>query len=189
MTPGSDPQPQPERPGPPPLPPQHQPPPQQGPRPPRPPQQQQRRPQQPALRRPLPPRPPPRPRRHHHHGKASRARIGLVVVFVLFRLLDFMALYGVPEELNRPVISSVITGSIWSTALLLGVWLRKSWARFILIALVGLATIGLIILFPILADYPAMTPTLVCELLVNAGVFAWLTLSRDVRRLVSRDRE
>ena len=145
--------------------------------------------QRPPPRRPLPPRPPPRARRHHHRGKASRARIGLIVVFVLFRLLDFITLNDIPPELSRQLVSSVITSAIWTTALLIGIWLRKPWARLILIALLGLASVSIIILIPMIADYPAMMTPLVSTLAVHAGVFGWLILSRDVRRLTSRERE
>ena len=108
---------------------------------------------------------------------------------MLFRLLDFITLNDIPPELSRQLVSSVITSAIWTTALLIGIWLRKPWARLILIALLGLASVSIIILIPMIADYPAMMTPLVSTLAVHAGVFGWLILSRDVRRLTSRERE
>lgn len=108
---------------------------------------------------------------------------------MLFRLLDFITLNDIPPELTRQLISFVITSAIWTTALLIGVWLRKPWARLILIALLGLASVFIIIMFPMITDYPALLTPLVSILIVHAGTFGWLILSRDVRRLISRERE
>ena len=157
--------------------------------PPRQPPQGQQRPPQPPPRRALPPRPPPRPRRHHHRGKASHARIGLLCVFVLFRILDFVALHDIPPELSRGVLSTVITNALWTTALLIGIALRKSWARLILLGLLGLASIVILIMIPVAFDWPVLVPGFVAFFLVYAAIFAWLILSRDVRRLTSRERD
>lgn len=110
-------------------------------------------------------------------------------MFVLFRLLDFMFLMGTPPELNRSLLSSTITGGLWTTALLIAIAMRKAWARLILLALLGLAAVFTIIVLPLAFDYPSLWMPLGAFLLVNAGSFAWLSYSRDVRRLISRDRE
>ena len=214
MTPGSDPQPQPERPAPPPLPPQNQPP--QDPRPPRPPQQQ-RRPPQPPQRRPLPPRPPPRLRKQRHHGKASRARIGLVVIFVLLRMADAFLLLlvpfgqGIPESQGSMegtigyaaaliIVSAVpggtpglatpgiICSTLWTTALLVAIWRRQYWARAILVAMFGVAAlIGMILMTMTPTNSPLFTSMMIREA-VMLGCSAYLIFSRDMHRLTSRER-
>ena len=156
--------------------------------PPRPPQRPGQRPVQPPQRKPLPPRPPPRARKHRH-GKASHARIGLVVIFVLLRLLDFMFLVNAAPEFYRALLASVITGAIWTTALLIAIALRKSWARLILLALFGLATVSVVISLPLAFDLPHLWTPLVASLFVSAGSFAWLCYSRDVHRLTGRARD
>ena len=207
MTPGSDPQPQPERPGPPP----------QGSLPPRPPQQQRRPQQQQPQRRPLPPRPPPRLRKQHHHGKASRARIGLVVIFVLLRMADAFLLLlvpfgqGIPESQSSMdgtfgyaaaliLVSAVpggtpglatpgiICSTLWTTALLVAIWRRQYWARAILVAMFAVAAlIGVILMTGTPTNSPLFTSMMIREA-VMLGCSAYLIFSRDMHRLTSRER-
>ena len=173
MPPGPDPNPQPPGPDPNPQPP--------GPDP-------DQKPAMPRPRRPPPRRPPPR-QRTHRRGNMARARIGLVVIFVLNRVLDFLYLVDIPSELNRPVLSSIITSAIWTTALLIGIALRKAWARLIFLGLLALSVVFILIYFPTAFDYPSLMLPLLASLMVYAGSFAWLIFSRDVHRLTSRERE
>ena len=198
--------------GPPPLPPEAQPTP-QGPRPP----PQQRRPQQAPQRRPLPPRPPPRVRKHRHHGKASGARIGLAVIFVLLRMADAFLLLMVPFgqtiaetqtsmdgtfgfALALIVVSAVpggapglatpgiICSTLWTTALLVAIWRRQYWARIILVAMFwAAALIGVILMTSTPTNSPLFVSMMIREL-VMVGCSAYLMLSRDMHRLTSRER-
>ncbi len=100
-----------------------------------------------------------------------------------------MFLVDAAPEYYRALLSSVITGAIWTTALLIAIALRKSWARLILLALLGLGTVAAAISLPLAFDIPQLWTPLVATLLVSASSFAWLCYSRDVRRLTGRERE
>jgi len=110
-------------------------------------------------------------------------------MFILFRVIDFLFLLGVPPESMRSVWPTIIGSTLWTTALLIAVALRHAWARLILLGLLALATVGLLIVIPMVFDKPALLTPLISSLVVNAGSFAWLFWSRDVHRLTSRDRE
>lgn len=180
MPPGPDPQKRPAPGNPPPRPslPGNPPPPPRGNRPPPP----------GTVRRQARP-PTPRPKRRHHHGRAGRARIGLLVIFALFRVLDFLFLLGVEPEAMRSALATIITSALWTTSLLIAIAFRHAWARLILLALLALGTVALLIFIPMAFDKPALLTPLIGALLVDAGSFAWLFWSRDVHRLTSRDRE
>ena len=100
-----------------------------------------------------------------------------------------MFLMEFPPELNRPLLSSVITHAVWTTALLIAIARRKAWARLIFIGFLGLASVSTMIVIPLIFDEPGLTTPFVCSLIVYATSFGWLCYSRDVRRLTGRDWE
>lgn len=193
MPPGPDPQkrpppgsppPMPGNPPPAPAPPGNRPPP-PGTRPPPP----GNRPPPPAAARRQAGPPAPRPKRRHRHGNPTRARIGLVVVFLLFRVVDFLFILGIPPEGTRLLVVRLCTAALWTTALLIAIALRHAWARVILLVLLALGIVAGLIVTPMVFDQPPLLTPMLTSLLVSAGVFAWLFWSRDVHRLTSRDRE
>ncbi len=147
-----------------------------------------RPPQPPAQRRqarqPVPP-----PKRRHRHGNATRARIGLVVVFLLLGVVEFLFVLGVPPEWKRVLIPSIIVSSLWTTALLIALAFRHAWARLILLGIFALVAVAALVLIPMAFENPTLLTPLLASLLVSAGGFAWLFYSRDIHRLTSRDRE
>ena len=112
-----------------------------------------------------------------------------MVIFMLFGLLDVLIFLAVPPEMTRTVLPSIIISALWTTSLLIAIALRHGWARLILLAILGLGTVALLILTPMVFDRPALLTPLIGALLIKSGSFAWLLWSRDVRRLISRDRE
>lgn len=168
-------------------------PPQPGPRPQPPPPGQPAqppgaRPQPPAKRRQARPPTPP-PKRRHRHGNATRARIGLVVVFLLLCVVEFLFVLGVPPEWKRVLIPSIIVSSLWTTALIIALAFRHAWARLILLGIFALVAVAALVLIPMAFENPTFLTPLFASLLVSAGSFAWLFYSRDIHRLTSRDRE
>ena len=174
MPPGPDPEKKPDA-----APPRRQPPPgPQGQRPPRPPQ-----------RRPAPPRPPPRPRRQHHRGKASRARIGLLVIFTLLRLVDMLFFMALPTGPHGPAVAAMIAAFLWTTALLVAIWRRQEWARIILLIVFGVSAVTASIMAPAVWENQPLITAFVIGGVIVIGCGVWLGYSRDVHRLISRARE
>ena len=161
------------------VPPPRQPPPgPQGQRPPRPPQ-----------RRPPPLRPPPRPRRQHHRGKASHARIGLIVIFVLLRLIDALFFLALPTGPTGLALPALIGAFLWTTALLVGIWRRQEWARIILLVLFGVSAVAASIMAPSVWENGPLITAIMTGGVIVIGCGIWLSYSRDVYRLISRARE
>ena len=133
-----------------------------------------------------------RPHRRRH-GNSRRARVCLAVLFVVFASLQIvMYLHVEPSRTHLPrFMSALINDAIWTTALMLGVWLRQKWARYILIAFQLLSVFGVV-----LASCDLLEPGMMVKdstamgLVVAAGlahaVCAWLLIcSRDFKRLTS----
>ena len=153
------------------------------------PRRQAPRPPQPPQRRPPPPRPPPRPKRHHHRGKASSARIGLVVIFVLLRLIDGLFFLSLPTNPNGLALAAMIGAFLWTTALLVAVWRRQEWARIILIVLFGASAVTASIMAPSVWDNGPLITAFMTGGAIVIGCGIWLGYSRDMHRLISRARE
>lgn len=147
-----------------------------------------RRPPQPPQRRPPLPRPPPRPRRHHH-GKAGRARLGLVVIFLLLRLIDGLFFLALPTGPHGPALAAIIGASLWTTALLVAIWRRQEWARIILLALFGISGVTASIVAPSVWDNDPLITAFITGGVIVVACGIWLGYSRDVHRLISRARE
>ncbi len=134
------------------------------------------------------PRRPPKPRQHRN-GKASRGRVGLVVVFGLLRIVDVFFLLALPTGPSSLPFLAIILAAMWTTAVLIAIWRRQQWARIIMIGLFILVAIAAMVLIPTsTADTPLLTAYVIAAV-VSAGSSAWLLRSRDVRRLTSRERE
>ena len=151
--------------------------------------QGRRPPPQPPQRRPPPPRPPPRPKRQHHRGKASRARIGLIVIFVLLRLVDALLFLALPSGPTGLAVPGMIGAFLWTTALLVGIWRRQEWALIILHGIFGASAVAASIIAPSVWENGALITALVVGGAIVVGSGVWLGYSRDVHRLISRARE
>ena len=156
-----------------------------GPPPPAPPRPQNR----PPMRRALPPKAPPALKRRHHRGKAGRARVGLGVMFGLFRIVDFLWINSMPVELNRLGYPLLILTALWTTPLLVAVARKLSWARLLFLALLGLLTIACLVGISPVLEFPGLITILIITIGAYAGSFFWLLYSRDVHRLIGRGHE
>lgn len=76
------------------------------------------------------------PRRRHRHSKWRNGRFYVFLIFLWLRVADVVALTCVYPHLpsaQRPaVICWVLVTAIWSTVLLIAIWCRQKWAKFIL---------------------------------------------------------
>lgn len=130
----------------------------------------------------------PKPRRHRN-GNVTRARIGLVVVFVLLRLVDAFFVIALPGGPSGLPFAAVLLTGMWTTAVLIVLWRRQQWARIIMIALFGLAAIAALVMIPNTSNDTPFVTAYVVLAAVSVGCGAWLLYARDARRLTSRDRE
>lgn len=110
-------------------------------------------------------------------------------MFFAFCVIHFLWFDATPPEFRRVSYASIINSTIWNTALLLAIALRKSWARLILLTILGLGIAGGLAVTPMLFEIPAFLTIHLITLGILAISFAWLLYSRDVRRLVGRDYE
>jgi hypothetical protein len=94
-----------------------------------------------------------------------------------------------PAADKSRILASIITGAIWTTALLAGVWFRRNWCRYALLLILLLSVASSMIFLPGLFEQPvnyAVLKILSVVTLVN-GAAAWaLACSRDIRRVTSR---
>ena len=138
-------------------------------------------------------RPPPRPqpRKHRRHGNVARARWGLVVIFCLLGITVGFFLNALPLGRTGLTTPAIFGGTLWTSALLIALWLRHAWARILLIGLFGLAAVGTLILVPnTLAETERdLLMAYVAGGLLASGSALYLYYSRDIHRLTSRDRE
>ena len=101
-------------------------------------------------------------------------------------MVDGFFFIALPTGLSIPILTA---STLWTTALLIALWRRQYWARLILIALCGIATMVAAIMAPnSLQDTPLFTAYVV-GVLVTIGCAAYLIKSRDMHRLTSRERE
>lgn len=94
---------------------------------------------------------------------------------------------GTPGLTTPAIFASVL----WTTSLLIALWRRQVWARYLLIGLFGLAAIGGLVMVPNTLD-PKDRDLLMAYVaggLLAVGSALYLYYSRDIHRLTSRDRE
>lgn len=91
------------------------------------------------------------------------------------------------------MLGSIITGAVWTTALLVAISYRKSWARYGLIALLILGVIAFLIVAPAILKNdikePVMAAVLCITTLINGGCAWCLISSSSIRRLTNSNQE
>jgi hypothetical protein len=129
---------------------------------------------------------------HERGPRIAHARLFLVVVFVLQRLGDA----AVIRLTFQPVFASsllrgVAIGSLfWTTALLVGVWRRLSWARYLLIGFNWLYVAAFT--YAVVNRWPAITVQFsdpfvaaTAGVILYAGANVILIKSRRIRHFAS----
>jgi hypothetical protein len=139
------------------------------------------------------------PHHHHHHRRRRHGyethfrtgRLWLIGIFCLLRLADgilYLNAYIYQIPLNY-VHSSAIGFGLWTTALLVAMWMRQGWARY---CLIGLLSVHTTLLFWVLEnvyvgagserfDY---IPALI--IFIQLGVIYLLVGIKAIRRLTNR---
>lgn len=134
-----------------------------------------------------------RKKRHHQHRHRSylRAKILLVLIWIVSRVLDVAALYFLTAAHQKIALAPLIAGTIWSTTLIIVIWKRQVWGRYIFAAYLVLLTVGAGFLATYLVDptRALVAPDYRVISFLAADVFcyaamAWLILtSKDIAYL------
>jgi predicted cobalt transporter CbtA len=97
-------------------------------------------------------------RRRHRRSKWKNGRFYVFLIFIWLRMVDVFTLTCVypqlPMSQKPPVIAWVLVTAIWTTVLLLAIWLRQSWAKHILAGSLLSAVIFMLTGIPGLPDVP-----------------------------------
>jgi hypothetical protein len=107
----------------------------------------------------------------------------------MLRVIDGFFFLSLTDTPSNMVVASFVLAGMWTTALLVAIWFRQGWARVILIGLFIFGTIAGMVLIPTATTNAALLTAYVIAALISAGCCAWLIMSRDMHRLISRDRE
>jgi len=130
--------------------------------------------------------------RHRKHGTA-RARVWIVLVFLGLAATYAVLVWKTPQFIfnRRMMVPAFILMNLWNFTLLLGVWTRQGWARYLTVGLWLLLSAVVGVITPnIIAHFPPMMKLLVIEagLFGGAHIVATTVLlaSPDVKRLMTR---
>jgi hypothetical protein len=115
--------------------------------------------------------------------------MGLVVIFIMLRVIDGFFFLSLTDTPSNMIVAAFVLAAMWTTALLVAIWLRQGWARIIMIGLFIIGTIAGMILIPTASNNTPLLTAYIVAAMISAGCAAWLIMSRDMHRLISRDRE
>jgi hypothetical protein len=113
----------------------------------------------------------------------------LIFIFLALRSIEVFMFLLVPAESNSRVLGSMINTVIWTTALLIGIWYRQNWCRYILIAILLLTVVTLMIIVPeavVLLDAEILFVLFAGITLAYAAIIWVLISNSDIRRLTDR---
>jgi hypothetical protein len=122
-------------------------------------------------------------------GSSRRGRLLLIVIFCTLRVADALICFAGPAGARSPALAAVLTGALWTTALIVGIWFRQEWCRWaLMVVLLGCilsAAYFLRAAFDLPLHYASLSVLLVVALIDSAAAWAVIQL-RDIRRLTSR---
>jgi len=130
-----------------------------------------------------------RPRR----GSPKLGKLYLALVFLWLRAVDailmFTAYPRIPLAHKDEFLGAVISTALLTTVLLVCIWFRHSWAKYVLIANLLLPVAGGFALIPCLCDFDNPRFALLAILALMASYFVTalvLICTPDIKRLTSR---
>jgi hypothetical protein len=125
-------------------------------------------------------------------GSEFRGKLWLIFIFLALRSIEVFMYLLVPTENNTRVLASLINTVIWTTALLIGIWYRQNWCRYVLIAMLILTVVTFMIIVPeavVLLD-DDMLFVLFGGIALAYAAMVWVLISSpDIRRLTDRTDE
>ncbi len=137
---------------------------------------------------------PEQPRRHRRGHRASyrRARILLLVLFVVFNAVNIVVFLGVPLHLRRYLMALMVSDALWSTFLFAAIWMRHKWARYFMISLQAVSLIIEVLIVPEFFQpaaqltYPHLRMLLLALVITYGAVTTILITGHNIKRLTSR---
>jgi hypothetical protein len=114
-------------------------------------------------------------RRTRSREAVQRGRMWVIIIFLSQRLTDFL-LYWFTEPSDHPrMVGALLNSAAWTTAMLIGIWCRKNWARYVLATLMVLGVLIAFIFVPsALAEVSIREP--IVQVMVLCGVVNGLTV-------------
>jgi hypothetical protein len=121
------------------------------------------------------------------------ARFYLIIAMLAMRGADFLLLWylSLPGYSSALFIGAIVGSILWTTALFIGIWLRQSWARYILIGF-NCVFIALFV-YPIFVAwgmrevrFTMPLQLLTAGVLLYAGATTLLVCSKRIRHLATR---
>ena len=125
-----------------------------------------------------------------HRRKASNGRFYVFLIFLWLRMIDAATVYYLYPQLSvvykQYLVLSLVTTAVWTTGLLLAIWFRHNWARYLLVVSLLAAVVSILSLIPGLPD--AMQPKKQLTVILGiTGVYLPVTLililSKSIHKL------
>ena len=93
---------------------------------------------------------------HKRRRKAKRGRLYIFLLFVWLRMIDTATLFFLYPRLatvyKQYLVVSIVTVAVWTTGLLLAIWFRQHWAKYLLVFTLLMAVISTLMMLPGLPD-------------------------------------
>ncbi|MDR3403861.1 MAG: hypothetical protein P4L99_15300 [Chthoniobacter sp.] len=128
-------------------------------------------------------------RRRSHRG-LSRGRLYLVLIFLVLFTFNLVNYLFTPYYEKQDLLLHEVPIGIVMTSLLVGVWCRQFWARYLLAALALFRVVASFIILPAFAEMIMSNWVIALSMLIGPILYAlvtWAVLGLpSIRRLVSR---
>ncbi|MEI6562009.1 MAG: hypothetical protein WCO68_07995 [Verrucomicrobiota bacterium] len=142
---------------------------------------------------PIPSRQPKSRRVRKRRKKAETGRFYIFCIFVWLRTIDAATLHSLYPELpivyQRYLILSLVISATWNTGLLLAIWFRQQWAKYILAGSLLLTVASILAMLPGLPESTDPQKQLTFTLgvaVVYLPVALLLILSKSIQKLTFR---
>lgn len=121
-------------------------------------------------------------------GNIEHGRYWLIGIFFALRAMDPFFYFGAIAEAQQQILGSILISTLWTTVLIVGIWNRKSWALYIMIALLIYGIIRDIlplVTVQIIYGNDAVSRFFLTGIVIRVIVTLILIASPDIKRLAS----
>jgi hypothetical protein len=131
-------------------------------------------------------------RRRHEYEVVRSARLLLIGIFVMLRIADIaMYYYSIHAPHPVPAVRGhAIINIMWTTVFLIALWMRRTWARYVLIVYMGYVAFVTcaVVSIGFLVEEIQMGPAIAiaAEFVAYFSGTMILIFSRDIGRLTKR---
>jgi len=139
---------------------------------------------------PIPIRQPSTRRVRKRRKKAKTGRFYIFCIFLWLRAIDAITLYALYPRLSpvykRYLILSLVTSATWNTCLLLAIWFRQHWAKYVLSGSILITVTSILAMLPGLPESTDPQKHLAFTLGITAvylPVALMLIISKSIHKL------